>query len=68
MRPQECNVMHGIMGNSILLYDTSVEASDLTSAKNQNFLTVDYYYNLNARWKILFDYFVMRIKHKLEKK
>ena len=68
MRPQECNILHGIMGNSIFLYNTAVETVNQISIKNKNYLTVDYYYNLNARWKLLFDYFVMRIKHKLEKK
>ena len=68
MRPQECNVIYGITGNSVYLYDTTLEVPTVISAKNKNFLTVDYYYNLNARWKILFDYFVMRIKRKLEKK
>lgn len=68
MRPQECNILREIEGNQIFLYDTETEALRSASAKIKNFLTVDYYYNLNARWKILFDYFVMRIKRKLEKK
>ena len=36
--------------------------------KNKKYLTVSYYYNLNARWKLLQDYFVTKIKRKLEKK
>lgn len=67
MRPQECNVSYGIAGECIFLYDTLVE-KPAKSIKNKNYLTVSYYYNLNARWKLLQDYFLTKIKRKLEKK
>lgn len=68
MRPQECNVIYGIAGNTVFLYDTFTEAAGSAHIKNRNYLTVSYYYNLNAKWKLLRDYFVTKIKRKLEKK
>ena len=68
MSPHECNVIYGIEGECIFLYDTFVEKAVSKNIKNKNYLTVSYYYNLNARWKLLQDYFVTKIKRKLEKK
>lgn len=68
MRPQECNVIYEIHGKAIFLYDTFAEAAASVDIKNRNYLTVSYYYNLNAKWKLLRDYFVTKIKRKLEKK
>ena len=68
MRPQECNVIYGIEGECMFLYDTSVEKSVSKTIKDKNYLTVNYYYNLNARWKLLQGYFITKIKRKLEKK
>lgn len=67
MRPHECNVSYGVEGREIYLYDTLKIEKATMKRQDESYKTVNYYYNLNVKWKILWGYFTGKVKRKLGK-
>ena len=68
MRPHECNIVYGIEGTEVKLYDTEVNTT-IKEKKDKfiNYKTVAYYFNMTAKWKCLMDYIWTRIKMKIKR-
>lgn len=67
MRPHEHNVMLPVKGDDIFLYDTEVR-SEAKKGKGMEAITVSYYYNLTANWRMLISYIGEKIGKKIRKK
>ena len=67
LRPQECNVIESVEGNCISLYDTETHCKEDKKTIRENYRTINYYYNITARWREVLDYFVVRMKDRVKK-
>lgn len=67
LRPQECNIIENIFGDSICLYDTQTGCVAEKDSIRKNHKTITYYYNITACWREILYYFVVRLKDRLKK-
>lgn len=68
MRPHECNIICGIAGDDIFLYDITMPRKNNLRRNDNAYRFISYYYNISSSWRLLFGYIIEKIKRKFQRK